>query len=320
MTQTIQRRVLMQAAAAGLATPALAQARRPVTVIVPYSPGSPPDIVGRLVSEGMARRLGQPFVVDNRMGASANIGTAAVARAPADGQTLLITTVTLGMNASLFRQIPYDPVASFAPIAELATVAFALLLHPSAGATLDEFLARARARPGALNYGSPGIGTPHHLVMEMLRQQTGIDITHVPYRGLSGAVTDLLAGQVQAMFVTIGAAREAAQDGRVRLVAMAAATRQAAVPDAPTLAELGVQNVEMAAWYGLFAPAGTPPDVIARLNATANEVMASPEVLAVLNASGTSTVGGPPERLRATLAADLARWPAVIRDARITPE
>jgi tripartite-type tricarboxylate transporter receptor subunit TctC len=320
------RRVTLLGGAALLAAPALAQgpaqapARRPVTVIVPYSAGSPPDIIGRLLAEGFARRWGQPFIVDNRVGASANIGTAAVARAVPDGQTLLVTTVTLGMNASLFRQIPYDPIASFAPVAELATVGFALLLHPSGGADLAEFLARARARPGALNYASPGIGTPHHLVMEMFRHAAGIDITHIPYRGLAGAVTDLLAGQVAAMFVTIGAAREAAQDGRVRLVAVAAPSRLPAIPATPTLAELGVPGVAMSAWYGLFAPAGTPPEMIARLNATANEVMASPEVLAVLATSGTTPVGGVPERLAATLAADLARWPAVIRDARITPE
>ena len=305
-----------------LAAPALSQGplNRPVTVIVPFSAGSPPDLVGRLTADGFARRTGQPFVVDNRTGASGNIGSAAVARAAPDGRTLMVTTNTLAMNASLFRDLPYDPVASFAPVTELATVGFGLLLHPSGGADAADFVARAEARPGGLNYASPGIGTPHHLAMELFRQQAGIDVAHVPYRNLAGAVTGLLAGEVAALFASIGTARELSQGGRVRLLAVASPTRLPFVPDVPTLAEAGLLATEMGGWYGLFAPAGTPPEIIARLNATANEVLAAPETVAVLASQGMTPVGGEPARLRAEVGADIARWAAVVRRAGIVPE
>ena len=316
---SLTRRAALMAAGTSLAAPALAQGR-PVTIIVPYSAGSPPDLAARLVGEGMARRMGQPFVVDNRTGASGNIGAQAASRAAPDGLTLMVAASTMVMNASLFKTLPYDPVASFAPVAELVTVGFGLLLHPSGGADAREFVARAKARPGGINYGSPGVGTPHHLAMELFRQRAGIDVTHVPYRATAGAVTDLLAGQVAAMFVPIGSARELAKDGRVRLVAVASAGRLPAAPDTPTLAELGLPSMEMADWYGMFAPAGTPPETVARLNAVVNEVLATPEARAALSAQGMDPVGGPPDRLKADVSRDLARWAAVVRDAGITPE
>ncbi|TPG52409.1 tripartite tricarboxylate transporter substrate binding protein [Roseomonas nepalensis] len=323
MTRGIPRRTALGATlGAALAAPALAQgiSTRPITLMTPFSAGSPPDFVARLMADGLARRWNQPFVVDNRVGASGNIGTQAVARAAPDGHTLMVTASTLVMNVSLFRNLPYDPVGSFAPVAELATVGFGLLLHPSAGASAVEFVAGAKARPGSVNYGSPGVGTPHHLAMEMFRQRSGIQLTHVPYRGAAGAVTDLLAGQVAAMFVPIGSARELAKDNRVRLVAVASDARLAAAPEVPTLAEVGLAAMDMRDWYGLFAPAGTQPEILAKLNATANEVLAAPDVLAALSAQGMTAVGGPADRLRADVAGDLARWAGVVREAGITPE
>ncbi|MGG5823754.1 tripartite tricarboxylate transporter substrate binding protein [Falsiroseomonas sp. HW251] len=314
------RRALLGAGVALLARPALAQTGRPVTVIVPYTPGAPPDVVGRMLAEGLSRRLGQPFVVDNRAGASGNIGSAAVSRAAPDGTTLLVQTNTLAMNASLFQNLPYDPVTGFEPVIEIGTVGFALMLHPSAGATAAEFIARARARPGQLNYGSPGIGTPHHLAMELLKQQAGIDVAHIPYRGLAGATTDLLAGEVVAMFMSAGGAAELARGGRVRLAAVASPARLPTLPDTPTLAEAGLPATDMGGWYGLFAPHGTPAALVARLNAAANEVLATPETAAALAAYGTTPVGGPPERLRDLVAADMAKWAAVVRTARIPAE
>ncbi|TPG37729.1 tripartite tricarboxylate transporter substrate binding protein [Roseomonas nepalensis] len=326
MRHRIPRRSALRATGsllgAALAAPALAQgpAARPVTVVVPYSAGSPPDLVARLLAEGLARRTGQPYVVDNRTGASGNIGTAAVARAAPDGATLLVQTNTLAMNVSLFRNLPYDPLASFTPVVELATAGFGLLLHPTGGADVAEFVARARARPGRLNYGSPGIGTPHHLAMELFRQQAGIEVAHVPYRNLAGAVTDLLAGRIAAMFVSAGAAQGLAGESRVRLVAVAAPSRLPTFPEAPTLAETGLPATDMSGWYGLFAPAGLPPDALARLNAAANEVLADPEVAAALTAQGITPVGGAPDRLRALVAADATRWADVVRMAGIAPE
>ncbi|MCR0983344.1 tripartite tricarboxylate transporter substrate-binding protein [Roseomonas pecuniae] len=258
--------------------------------------------------------------MDNRTGASGNIGAQAAARAAPDGHTLMVTASTLVMNASLYKQLPYDPVAGFTPVAELATVGFGLLLHPSGGADAREFVARAKARPGALNYGSPGVGTPHHLAMELFRQKAGINLAHVPYRAVAGAVTDLLAGQVAAMFVPIGSAVELAKDGRIKLVAVASEDRLPAAPNTPTLAEAGVASMEMRDWYGLFAPAGTPPEIVAKLNTTANEILAAPETAATLRTQGMTPVGGPPDRLRADVATDLARWASVVREAGITPE
>jgi tripartite-type tricarboxylate transporter receptor subunit TctC len=307
------------ATGAAFMAPAWAQGRA-VTIVVPYSPGAPPDVVGRLMAEGLARRLGQPFIVDNRFGASGNIGSAAVSRAAPDGMTLLVQTNTLAMNAALFRDLPYDPVAGFAPVVHLANVGLGLMLHPSAGATAAEFMARAKARPGALNYGSPGIGTPHHLAMELLKQQAGVDVTHVPYRGFSGAVTALLAGEVSALFLTIGAAKETASGGRVRLAAVASPTRLPSVPDVPTLSEAGLPATDIGGWYGLFAPPATPPATIARLNAAANAVLAAPETVAALAGFGTTPVGGPPERLRDLMAEEVVKWAAVVRRAGITPE
>ena len=326
MLHRIPRRAALRAAGSllggALVAPVLAQtpSTRPVTIIVPYSAGSPPDLVARLVAEGLTRRTGQPYVVDNRTGASGNIGTAAVARAVPDGTTLLVQTNTLAMNVSLFRNLPYDPLTSFAPVVELATAGFGLLLHPSAGAEVGEFVARAKARPGSLNYGSPGIGTPHHLAMELFRQQVGIEVAHVPYRNLAGAVTDLLAGRVAAMFVSAGAAQGLAGESRVKLVAVASPARLPTFPQVPTLAETGLPAADMSGWYGLFVPAATSPELLARLNATANEVLADAEFMAALTAQGITPVGGAPDRLRALVAADATRWADVVRAAGIMPE
>ncbi len=314
------RRTLFGAAGAVLATPTLAQTARPTAIIVPLAAGAPPDLVARLLADGLARRTGTPHVVENRVGASGRIGTGAAARAMPDGGTLLLTTNALVLNVPMFRSIPYDPVADFAPVALLATSAFCLLLHPSGGATVAEFVARAKARPDALNYGSPGIGTPHHLAMELLRQRTGVELTHVPHRAFTGAANDLLSGQVAALFSTVGAARALAEDGRVRVAAMADPERHPSLPDVPTFAEAGFPGIEVNVWYGLFAPAGTPPATIARLNAAANEVLAAPEVRTAMAAQGMTPAPSPPDRLRDLVAADLARWTTVVRTAGIQPE
>ena len=316
------------ALAAGLAlgTPGILRAQgvagvRPITIIVPYTPGAPPDVIARAVGDGLSRRLGRPVVVENRPGASGNIGTEAVARAAPDGNTLLVQATTLSMNVSLFRNIPYDPVASFAPIATLMETEGTLALNASAGGTsLPEFLSRARARPGALNYASPGVGTPHHLAMELFTPRAGVDVSHVPYRGLAGAITDILAGHIATMFIHTPQAVELARDGRVRVVAVTSEARLPYLPAIPTLAEQGVTGVVMRDWYGLFAPAGTPAETIARLNEAVNAVMTSPDALRTLVAQGYEVVGGTPEALRERVAVAIPRWAAVVKDAGITAE
>ena len=321
MTTRITRRAL-GAAALLLPGAALAQgpSARPVTLVVPYAPGTPPDVVARLVAEAMQRAWSQPFVADNRPGASGNIGTAAVARATPDGHTLLVVAGTMAMNVTLFRTLPYDPLTSFAPIALLASVPFALIAHPSAGSSMAEFLARARANPGRINYSTPGVGTPHHIAMELFRQRTGIDVVHVPYRSAAGAVADILGGQVGVMFIPISQAIELSRDGRVRILAVATAQRLPQVPDVPTTAEAGVPGMLMSDWYGLFAPAGTPPDVVRRLNEAVNQILVSPSMIQSLTAQGMTAIGGPPERLRDHVASEITRWAGVIRDANITAD
>lgn len=321
MTTRITRRAL---GAATLLLPGrgLAQglSARPVTLVVPYAPGTPPDVVARLVAEAMQRAWSQPFVADNRPGASGNIGTAAVARAAPDGHTLVVTAGTMAMNVSLFRTLSYDPLTSFAPIALLASVPFALIAHPTAGATMAEFLSLARASPGRIHYGSPGVGTPHHIGMELFRQRAGIDVVHVPYRSAAGAVSDILGGQIGVMLIPISQAVELSRAGRVRILAVATEQRLPQVPDAPTMAEAGVPNMLMTDWYGVYAPAGTPPDTLRRLNETVNQVLASPATLQALAAQGMTPLGGTPERLRDHLASQITRWATVIRDANITAD
>ncbi|MFC0385179.1 tripartite tricarboxylate transporter substrate-binding protein [Muricoccus vinaceus] len=315
-----------RALGAALLLPAAARAQgpnggsstRPVTIIAPFGPGTPPDLVARMLAEALQRQRAQPFVVDNRPGASGTIGAAAVARAAPDGQTLLIATGTAAMNVSLFRSLPYDPVGSFAPVVLLASVPFAIIAHPAAGATLPEVVARARANPGRVNYATPGVGTPHHVATEMLRQRTGIQIEHVPYRAAGGAVADILNGTVSLMFLPAPQAVELSRDGRVRVLAVATEARLPELPAVPTTAEAGVPDMLMSDWYGLFAPGATPPDTVLRLNEAVNAVL--PAMTQPLAAQGMTSLGGPPERLRALFAAEIARWAAVIRTGGISAE
>lgn len=327
---TIHRRALaagalgLLAAAAGAAIlPPAARAQaggRALTLIVSSSAGAPPDAVARVLAEGLARRLGRPVVVDNRPGASGNIAAEAAARAAPDGDTLLVHTTALAMNASLFRTLPYDPATSFAPVAALVEMDYALAAHASAGASLAEFLALARARPGAVNYASPGVGTPIHLAMELFKRQASVDLNHVPYRGAAGAVADLVAGNVGAMFLPAPAAAELARGGRVRVLAVAAERRLEGLPAVPTLAEEGVPEVVMRDWFALFAPGRTPPEAVARLNEAVNAVLAAPETARALGAQGYAVVGGAPEALRERVAAAIPRWARVVREAGITAD
>lgn len=319
----IGRRSLLGAAAA-LTCPALAQGQgmlnRPVTIIVPFTPGAPPDLVGRVVADGMQRRLGVPVVVENRPGASGNIGADAAARAAPDGHTLLVHTTTLVMNASLYRTLPYDPLRSFAPLTAMVDVDYALVLHPTGGNSVSDLLARARARPGVLNYASPGVGTPHHLTMELFKRAAEVDIMHIPYRGSGPAVADLLAGHVAAMFMPVNGAAEVARDGRVRAVAVASDARLPLLPDAPTLAELGVPGVTIKDWFGLFAPVRTPEALLAHHSEAARAVLATPEVARTLTEQGFNVLASSPDALRIRMAADLRRWADVVRAAKITAD
>jgi tripartite-type tricarboxylate transporter receptor subunit TctC len=328
MKHFLPTRSILRSAIAALAllalsfVPAAAQiAGRPVTIIVPYTPGTGIDILARALGAELANRWGQTVVVDNKPGASGNIGTQVAARAAPDGHTLLMVAKTFVTNVSLFKNVPYDPVTSFAPVVKLATGSIVLAVHPSVpAATASAFVDYVKARPGAINYGSPGFATPHHLAMELFKHATGIDLVHIPYKGSSGVMSDLVGNHVSAMFVPTHVALPLAADKQIRILGVASAARVAAAPDVPTLAEQGISGFEVDLWFALLAPIGTPPDVIARTNGAINEFLNSPQVVTTLAKQGLLTAGGAPDVLRQLIAHDRVKWQQLIQQAGITAE
>jgi len=249
----------------------------PVTMIVPYTPGTGPDLLARLVAPFLQSRFGQPFVVDNRAGASGLIGTQAASRAAPDGRTLMMQVNTFVMNASLFRQVPYDPVGGFTPVALLTRGDLALVVNPDVRADSPKGLVElARAQPGGIDYASPGNGTPQHLAMELFRLTAGAEMNHVPYRGSAPAIQDLIGKRVAAMVLPVHTAVPLAQDRQIRMLAVGSTRRSEAAPDVPTMAEDGFPAVEGDLWYGLFGPVQLPGDLVRRLNAELNSWLAEP--------------------------------------------
>jgi tripartite-type tricarboxylate transporter receptor subunit TctC len=292
---------------------------RAITIVVPYSPGTGQDVLARLIGEELQKKWGQAVVVDNKPGANGVIGSQAVARAAPDGHTLLLTSTSFTTNLSLQKHVPYDPIKSFAPIVELAIGHLALGVHPSVPAnTTQEFIAYAKSQPGKLNYSSPGVGGPHHLAMELFKQSTKTDLTHIPYKGTAGAVADLLGGHVNAGFVAIHVVMPMLS--QVRLLGAAAKERPAVLPNLQTLDEQGVTGFNVTLWYALFAPAGTPPEIIKRYNTAINEMLVQPQVAESLNRQGLTVVGGPPERLSQLVEREIGVWQKVVKEAGITAE
>lgn len=319
-----RRGVLFSAAlAATLPRPARAQRLPdgPVTLVVPYTPGTGPDILARLAAPVLQQRLGQPVAVDNRAGASGNIGSQAVARAAPDGRMLVMQPNTFVMNPSLFRQIPYDAVASFTPIARLAVGDLVLVVNPDVPATTARaFATWSAAQPGGANYASPGIGTPHHLAMELFRLQAGVPMNHVPYRGSAPAIQDLIGRRVAAMVLPVHVAVPLARDGRLRILAVGSERRVDTAPDVPTMAEAGFPEVLVDLWYALLGPAGLPEEFVRRLNADLNAWLAEPATRDLLLAQGLVPAPGTPADLAALIRRDVARWAEVIRVAGITAD
>jgi tripartite-type tricarboxylate transporter receptor subunit TctC len=297
------------------------QPGRPITIVVPFTPGTGPDILARLLGEELQQRWNQPVVVENKPGASGNIGTQQVARAAPDGQTLLLTTSPFTQNVSLFRSVPYDPVTDFAPIVHLVDGFMALAVHSSVPATsAPGFVEYVKARPGALNYASPGRGTPHHLSMELFKLATGTDLKHVAYRGSAPAVQDLVGGHVQSMFIPVHVALPLARDGQIRLLGVANKERVSVAPEVPTLPEQGIRGVDVDFWLGMLAPAGTSAETVARYNATINETLQEPQMAQRLSAQGFVAAGGTAAAFAELIARDLAKWRQVVKNAAIAPE
>jgi tripartite-type tricarboxylate transporter receptor subunit TctC len=294
---------------------------RPVKVIVPSPPGGGTDILARVLAQHFSKALGQPFVVENKPGAGNMIGIESVARAPADGYTLLLVASTLALNSVLYKKVPYDPVRDFAPITIAATAPNVLIVNPALPAqTLAEFIALAKKKPGALSYGTPGIGTSPHLSMELLKSMTGIDIVHVPYRGTAAAVTDVIGGQIAATFANALTAKPQVDSGRVRALAVSGPRRIEALPAVPPVAEAGVPGYEAMQWYGMVAPAGTPAPVIARLHGEAVKALQSDDMKEKLALDGAQPVGSSPAEFAALIRSELEKWTRVARAAEIPPQ
>jgi tripartite-type tricarboxylate transporter receptor subunit TctC len=320
---TYSRRTMLAMLAAAVAPigQSLAQSQQTIHLNVPFTAGTGPDLLARLLGEELRQRWNQPVIVENKPGASGNIGTQAASRAAPDGQTLLVTVNTFVMNASLYRQVPYDPETSFVPIVEIATGVLALVVHPSLNVTtFAELLALARAKPGEINYASPGRGTPQHLAMELLKLTAQVNLTHIPYAGSAGAVKDLAGGHVSAMFLPVHTALPLVESGNIRILAVGSQRRAHQAPQVPTLAELGVTDFDVDLWYAVLAPAGTAKEIVERYNAAFNEILAQPAIRAALDKQGLVAQGGPPDRLAKLIAKDRARWAKVVKDAEISAE
>jgi len=315
----MRRRVLL----AALSAPALAQVPgRPITLIAPFTPGGPVDVLARVLAQGFLARTGQPATVENRAGGAGNIGIELVRRAVADGTTLLVVPAgNLTINPTLLRNLPYDVERDFAPVSMMATTPNLLIANPRfAPRTVAELLVAARARPGEITYGSPGVGSQLHLAVELMKGRAGVDIQHVPYRGTTQALTDLLSGQIQLLASNLPVALPVVRGGRAHAIAMTTAARSAALPDVPTLAESGFPGMDITSWYGLLVPRATPPAVVAALAETTEAILRAPETLATLTAQGLDIVCEPPAVFAARLRSETAMWAAVIRQHRITPD
>lgn len=291
---------------------------RTVQFVVAYSPGTGADILARLFGPRLAERWKTNIVTENRVGATGAIATAHVAKSAPDGHTLLFIATSFGMVPAIRSHLDFDPINSFAPVMLFATSGLGVVVHPQLPVrSLKDFIDLAKRRPGELHYSSPGVGGPQHLSMELLKLETGINIVHVPYKGFAGAITDAVAGHVQAMVSALQSAYPYVNSGRLRMLAIMSAERSSAFPGVPTMNELGLPNMEIYTWYGSFAPAGTPAAVVKRINADMNDLLRLPEIRAPMSKLGMIAAGGPPERLGGLVKSELERWKRVVKVAEI---
>jgi tripartite-type tricarboxylate transporter receptor subunit TctC len=294
---------------------------RPITLIVPYPAGGGNDVIARLVAAKMSEGLGQPIVIENRGGAGSTIGTRDVARSEPDGYTLLIATSSLAINPSLYPDVAYDPKKDFAPIGLIATSPNFVLVNPAVPVhSVAELIALARKEPGKLDFASTGIGTSTHLAAVLFAAMADVKLNAVPYKGVAPAVTDLLGGQVALMFCPMASVVGQVRAGTLRAIAVTGAKRSPLFPDLPTVAEAGLSGYAAELHYGLVAPAGTPGEVIAKLNGALNHAVADPDVSSRLAADGTETLPGTPEAYGADIAGEETKWGAIIKKAGVTAQ
>ena len=290
-------------------------------IIVPFTPGTGMDTIARTVSPRLAERLGQPVVVQNMPGASGNIGADSVAKANADGYTLLMGANTMLMATQIYKNVPFNPVKDFAPVSMSAYGTLMLVANPKTGIkTLKELVDQAKARPGAINFGSPGVGTPHHMSMELFKAETNLFMLHVPYKGTAGYVQDLLSGEINVGFLPVHVAQGFVSSGRLNALAVGSPKRHPVAPNVATIDELGVKGVNVDMWYAFFAPAKTPAPVVSRLNTELIAVLALPEVREVLGKAGLDAMSSSTADLGNIVGRDYTRWGSVIRRAGIQPD
>jgi tripartite-type tricarboxylate transporter receptor subunit TctC len=316
-------RILAALLACGLcAVPAAAQTypAKPIKVVVPYTPGSPVDVLARTVTQHAAPRLGQSFVIDNRPGAGTTIGTKIAAAAEPDGYTLLMGATSFVISSSLYPNLDYDPIKSFTPVAMLAHAPQVLVVAPSVPAkTVQEFIAHARANPGKLNFGY-GLGTLPQILGESFKAVTGTDIASIPYKGGAQATTDMLGGRIEMLFGTLATLLPLIQQGKVRALAVTTQARAADLPDVPTMIESGLLQLALIFSAGLLAPAGTPAEIVARLNVELNEAMQTPELAASMRKLGFEPTIWSPQAYAAFLAEETGRWPAIVKASGVKAE
>ena len=326
MKPLLSLRAALRAALVGAlfaSTLALAQEwpNRPLKIIVPYTPGTGQDTIARTIAPKLTEKFGQPVVIENRPGASGNIGMEAVAKAPADGYTLLMTASTIVLNPLLYKDLGWDPFRDFVPIANLTTGYLALVVGNNVKANnVKEFVALLKAQPGKLSYSSTGIGTPQHLSGELFKIATGTYMLHVPYRGSAGAITGLIGGDVEAMFMPVHSALPQAKQGRLKVLGVVSDKRVAVAPDVPTLKEAGGPNLEASVWYPLYAPARTSPEIVSKLSAAIGDILKQKEIVENLDKQGLTIFYQNSLELSGWMRRESVRWAAVVKEKNLKGE
>ena len=313
---------LFTALLANAAAQSQAYPSKPVRLIVPFAPGGTTDVLARLVAQKLTDSLGQQFIIENKPGAGGNIGTELAVKSPADGYTLVMSfDGTMAINPNTYAKMPFDPQKDLVAVANVAQVPLLIVVHPGIAAkSIAEFVALAKASPGRINYSSAGHGSTGHLTGELFRSRAGIEIVHVSYKGGGQAVQDLLGGQIQMLVTALPTVEGHLKGGKLRALAFTSPKRVPGAPEVPTLAESGYPGIDVLSWYGILAPAGTPQEIVRRLNAEINRVLLAPEVRERLTALGAEPTGGSPEQFAQVIRVDTARWAKVVSDAGIRIE
>jgi tripartite-type tricarboxylate transporter receptor subunit TctC len=312
-----KRLLLVLAAALGVSSAAAQQyPTKPVKIVVAFTAGGTTDIMARMLAQKLTEKFKQPFVIENKPGAGGNLGTETVVRAPADGYTLIINSVgPMAVNPTLYKNLPYNPLTDLVPVAQISDVPNVLVVHPSLQVNdLKGLIAYAKSKPGQLNYASTGIGTSSHLSSFMLASRAGFEATHVPYKGAE-ALKDLLAGRIQFMFATIPSVIQHIKAGNLVAIGVSSARRSRSMPDVPTIAESGFPGFEAGSWFGIFAPRGTPPEIIAVLNRATNEAIAEKTIEARMIEEGADPAAGTPEKFGAFVRSEHEKWRTVVRES-----